>query len=422
MKKYLLVSVILFCLAPALQAQKNLGKALETIGKGTYRGEIAVTNRLRALPPTPSTRVILQKPSSIPTTRVKGADISGYSESGLPWAAEYKLNKRFLNSLSAPASKATPRETIEAMFPFQCDRLIEKYSLSFSEGDELLEKIKLFHHERVNWVSSHPNKGRDMIFEVPNGNAIPTLAKELLKKDVVFIGEVHGHMQLRDAFVDLLTEIKGSSSRQVVIFAEAVYLPPMKGEAIFPYSYYRRGVDGVAPPFDKANPKGNAHILSGDSNFINLVEFSEKFSVPIYPIEDAVITQIQKAKGTISTLQGLGERNVAMSRAIRQQMEVIRQQNPDALFVIFGGMAHMSREVPFSMPKLFSNEKTAVVELVPDAKPHTMSFLEKLWEGHPAFSSKNYTRLYGWKNTQNNAAAWGENTGFDFRVIISNPK
>ena len=415
MKKYLLVSVILFCLAPALQAQKNVVKGIQSARKVTTNIPTVVRNS------TLLTNISV-KTTPIPATRVKGADISGYSERGLPWAAEYKLNKRFLNSLSAPASKATPRETIEAMFPFQCDRLIEKYSLSFSKGDKLLEKIKSFHHKRVNWVSSHPNKGRDMIFEVPNENAIPTLAKELLKKDVVFIGELHGHMQLRDAFVDLLTKIKGSSSRQVVIFAEAVYLPPMKGEAIFPYSYYRRGVDGVAPPFDKANPKGNAHILSGDSNFINLVEFSEKFSVPIYPIEDAVITQIQKAKGTISTLQGLGERNFAMSRAIRQQMEVIRQQNPDALFVVFGGMAHMSREVPFSMPKLFSNEKTAVVELVPDAKPHTMSFLEKLWKGHPAFSSKNYTRLYGWKNTQNNAAAWGENTGFDFRVIISNPK
>ncbi|WP_428060878.1 hypothetical protein [Candidatus Avelusimicrobium stercoris] len=347
-------------------------------------------------------------------TRVKGADISKYSLASQGWAQTYKLNQKFLNSL-----KTVPA-TVSSIHPNLPPRMSAHYKGLSSNMEASIQKNLT---SNFAWINQQPNLGENFLKEV-NGREIGfRFYKKLSETNVVFVGEIHGNLPPRVEFANLIKEFKTFyPNRRIVVFSEAAYLKPVAGESVFPYQYYRRGAEGVEAPVnfaEKGNP--NARLVDDES-----LKFKEMFSilsdsgVEIYPIEDAVVVQKESAQGIISTVNGLAERNKGFARTMQAQMEKIRQENPDALFIYYGGMAHTSWAMPVSLPKFFAKEKPLVVELIAEKDiDKTFSLLPAVWEkGHPAFTKTGTKRMFLWDSPADQLAAWGKKTGFDCRIVI----
>lgn len=347
-------------------------------------------------------------------TRVKGADISKYSLASQGWAQTYKLNQKFLNSL-----KTVPA-TVSSIHPNLPPRMSAHYKGLSSNMEASIQKNLT---SNFAWINQQPNLGENFLKEV-NGREIGfRFYKKLSETNVVFVGEIHGNLPPRVEFANLIKEFKTFyPNRRIVVFSEAAYLKPVAGESVFPYQYYRRGAEGVEAPVnfaEKGNP--NARLVDDES-----LKFKEMFSilsdsgVEIYPIEDAVVVQKESAQGAISTVNGLAERNKGFARTMQAQMEKIRQENPDALFIYYGGMAHTSWAMPVSLPKFFAKEKPLVVELIMEKDiDKTFSLLPAVWEkGHPAFTKTGTKRMFLWDSPADQLAAWGKKTGFDCRIVI----
>lgn len=347
-------------------------------------------------------------------TRVKGADISKYSLASQGWAQTYKLNQKFLNSL-----KTVPA-TVSSIHPNLPPRMSAHYKGLSSNMEASIQKNLT---SNFAWINQQPNLGKNFLKEV-NGREIGfRFYKKLSETNVVFVGEIHGNLPPRVEFANLIKEFKTFyPNRRIVVFSEAAYLKPVAGESVFPYQYYRRGAEGVEAPVnfaEKGNP--NARLVDDES-----LKFKEMFSilsdsgVEIYPIEDAVVVQKESAQGAISTVNGLAERNKGFARTMQAQMEKIRQENPDALFIYYGGMAHTSWAMPVSLPKFFAKEKPLVVELIMEKDiDKTFSLLPAVWEkGHPAFTKTGTKRMFLWDSPADQLAAWGKKTGFDCRIVI----
>ena len=347
-------------------------------------------------------------------TRIKGANISQYSMASQGWAQTYKLNQKFLNSLTVPRlMPASVKINLPPRMKFHLKGLSAESAGIISKHLEA----------KLAWIHKQPNLGKNLLKGIDGLEINYRFYQKLAETDLVFVGEIHGNLPPRVEFANLIKEFKTlHPNRKVVVFAEAAYLKPAAGESVFPYQYYRRGAEGVEPPIDfaeKTNP--NARLMADET-----LKFNEMFStlsnagVEIYPVEDAVIAQKESAQGTISTVNGLAERNKGFARTMQAQMDKIRLENPNALFIYYGGMAHTSWAMPVSLPKFFAKENPLVVELVEEKDADaTFSVLPAVWQqGHPAFTKTGSKRLFLWNGNAAQAAAWGQTSGFDCRLII----
>lgn len=357
----------------------------------------------------------LKTPTPKVQPRIKGADISKYSLASQGWAQTYKLNQNFLNSLkTAPAAVSS----ISINLP---PRMATHFRGIAANGSEEIIKNTLY--ANFAWIKQQPHFGKNLLKQIDGLEMEFNFYKKLSETDLVFVGEIHGNLPPRIEFANLIKEFKTFyPNRRIVVFSEAAYLKPVAGESVFPYQYYRRGAEGVEAPVnfaEKGNP--NARLVDDES-----LKFKEMFSilsdsgVEIYPIEDAVVVQKESAQGAISTVNGLAERNKGFARTMQAQMEKIRQENPDALFIYYGGMAHTSWAMPVSLPKFFAKEKPLVVELIAEKDiDKTFSLLPAIWEkGHPAFTKTGTKRMFLWDSPADQLPAWGKKTGFDCRIII----
>lgn len=362
-------------------------------------------------------RVSLPKvkvPSYKSLTRIKGADISRYSAASQLWAQTYRLNQNFLNSLQPVRITGI---SVHPKLPARIEAHFKGISL---ESAEIISK---HFDDKLAWIQGQPQLGKDLLREIDGLEVDFRFYQQLSESNLVFVGEVHGNLAPRIEFANLVKGFKKIyPNRKIVVFAEAAYLKPIEGESIFPYQYYRRGAEGVEPAIDfseKSNP--NARLVDDET-----LQFKEMFSslsdagVEIYPVEDAVVAQKESAQGAISTVDGLAERNRGFARVMQAQMEKIRLEDPETLFVYYGGMAHTSWAMPVSLPKLFANEKSLVVELVVEKDAETtFSLLPVAWgQGHPAFSKMGNKRLFLWDGAREQTANWGKVSGFDCRIII----
>lgn len=357
----------------------------------------------------------LKTPTPKVQPRIKGADISKYSLASQGWAQTYKLNQNFLNSLK------TVSATVSSIHPNLPPRMSAHFKGIPANGSE--EIIKKTLYANFAWLQQQPHFGKNLLKEIYGLEIEFNFYKKLSETDLVFVGEIHGNLPPRIEFANLIKEFKTFyPNRRIVVFSEAAYLKPIPNEDVFPYQYYRRGAEGVEAPVnfaEKGNP--NARLVDDES-----LKFKEMFSilsdsgVEIYPIEDAVVVQKESAQGIISTVNGLAERNKGFARTMQAQMEKIRQENPDALFIYYGGMAHTSWAMPVSLPKFFAKEKPLVVELIMEKDiDKTFSLLPAVWEkGHPAFTKTGTKRMFLWDSPADQLAAWGKKTGFDCRIII----
>lgn len=356
----------------------------------------------------------IKTPASKVHPRIKGADISKYSLASQGWAQTYRLNQKFLNSLKTNVPAATVPN-------FNLPPKMNAHMRGLTTDTEALIRKNLT--LKFTWIQQQPNLGKNLLQEITDREIGFRFYKKLSETNVAFIGEIHGNLPPRIEFANLIKEFKAfHPNRKIVVFSEAAYLKPIEGESVFPYQYYRRGAEGVESPInftEKETP--NARLVDDES-----LQFKEMFSilsdagVEIYPIEDAVVAQKESAQGIISTVNGLAARNKGFARTMQAQMEKIRQENPDALFIYYGGMAHTSWAMPTSLPKFFANEKPLVVELIAEKDADkTFSLLPNIWEtAHPAFTKTGDKRMFLWEGAPAQAETWGKMTGFDCRIVI----
>lgn len=361
-------------------------------------------------------------------TRVAGAEIGGYSEIGRLWAQEYRLNEKFLQDVSFSA--AQPLTHVPQVLPTiaKLPKPIQQHTrvaTTVKNGggaaqNTMLPRVMLHYEWNLNWINKQPNKGKDFLAMETDAPQV-ALAEKLADEKMIFIGEIHGKLAPRRAVADVIEHIhRLRPGRKIVVFAESLYLKPLPNESSRPYTYYRRGEEGVEEPFDIHDASSpNARVMQGDTSFNEMFTKLHENGVEIYPLEDAVVTQVQRAEDRISSVQGLAERNRGFSRVMQSQIERIRQTDPDALFVFFGGMAHVSWNMPLSLPKFFAPEKPVVVEVAEASNPKTFSLLPSVWEpSHPLFTPGTQERLFWWRGEKETARQWGRQTGFDFRLNL----
>ena len=357
-------------------------------------------------------------PSVQPLPRVNGANISHYSPSAQKWAATYALNARFLSEgtpLSSPIT-FTITENARAL-------LSNKLKLHFPTKNEKLSPeqhiVSLDFKRYTEWLEAHEESIKNALHETQGMEADFVVIQNISESNLMFFGEIHGQVAPRLEFADIMKQFrKIYPQRRVVVFLESLYLKPLASEKEFPYQYYRRGEEGVEEPFDITDTENpNFRLMDENSNYSQMLQTLQQQNIEMYPLEDAVIAQKVSNAGKIATVEGLLERNRGFARTMHAQMDRIRQTDPDALFIYYGGMGHSSWVLPSSLPKFFANEKPLVVELVSEQKMETMSLVEDmLGKGHPAFVPTGEKRVFFWQGADK--ALWGRNTGFDMRLVF----
>lgn len=350
--------------------------------------------------------------------RVNGANISHYSPSAQKWASTYVLNARFLagetplnSSLTftlAPNAKAHISGKINSHLPTENENLVPQQHV-----------VPLDFKRCVDWLAGHKESVKDALKETQGIETDFVFIQKASQSNLIFVGEIHGQVTPRLEFANLMKQFrKFYPQRRVVVFLESLYLKPLATESEFPYQYYRRGAEGVEEPFDITDTENpNFRLMDKNSNYSQMLQILQQQGIEMYPVEDAVIAQKVSNAGKIASVEGLLERNRGFARTMHAQMDRIRQTDPDALFIYYGGMGHSSWVLPSSLPKFFANEKPLVVELVGEQKMETMSLVENmLGKGHPAFVPTGEKRVFFWQGADKEL--WGRNTGFDMRLVV----
>ena len=117
-----------------------------------------------------------------------------------------------------------------------------------------------------------------------------------------------------------------------------------------------------------------------------------------------------------TSLLALSLRNKTWARVMESKMAEIRKTDPDALFVVYAGMAHTSWLIPSSIPKFFAPENPAVVELA-ITFPSDLNALYTLWDQDwPFFNVRFEPSLHYWKGEE--AHKLGQYTGFDYMLVV----
>lgn len=360
--------------------------------------------------------------------RVKGSDISAMSAASKRWGEVYKLNAKYLQEVEkrALSLRPIPLHTQTMQIPQQVARyfrFVPTDPVMSDKQERWLEDALQGVERRTQKVKDLRQESQDAFSSYTGERAEEVLAEKLAGEKLIFVGEIHGQVAPRKGIAKVLKNIQAKNpGRKIVLFAEAVYLRPVKKEPAFPHSYARSESETVEEAWnvqDATSP--NARLMQPGSGFRDMFMELNQNGIEIFPVEDAVVSQTLSAQGSISTVQGLARRNRGFARVIRAQMQRIRAQHPDALFVFFGGMSHVSWNMPMSLPRFFAQENPVVVEAVADeAAGRTFSVLNYVWKGrHSAFTSGGSKRMFEWKDSPHmSKREWGKTSGLDYRIVF----
>ena len=180
---------------------------------------------------------------------------------------------------------------------------------------------------------------------------IPWLAHQIpADTSLLFIGEVHGYSEIRQATAALLRELRALyPAREILLFTE--FLPedfhPSQSADLTSLSLPR-----YVPVWETA--------LQEDIEVIGLE--------PDFILEDSCTALAINRKGKFklvpqwALLEGVRLRNEHW----KDTLQKYRQQHPQALFVVYSGAGHSLYNYPFSLSAALPNEKSFVTALYPD--------------------------------------------------------
>lgn len=279
----------------------------------------------------------------------------------------------------------------------------------------------------MNWLKEKPQEGKEQLGTYWGQDSSHVLAIKLQNENLIFVGEYHDVPAIRTAAADFLLELHAlEPKRTLVIFAESLYLDPLGTEEDFPYTFSRRGVEGMQDPVDMSRV-GTDPAYVHMQNYPSYHELVERLAttpgIEIYPVEDATVVQKLEVQQKVLTLAGLQERNAGFARVMRAQMERIRQKDPQALFVFYGGNAHTSWAFSTSLPKLFADEFPVVVEMSSPAyvlySHSILGSTQWAWKSPFFDPTIQAERLFYWKGDPEIARLWGKQVGFDYRLVVT---
>lgn len=369
-------------------------------------------------------------------TRVHGAKPSTYLEKNDPqarWQQTYLLNNKYLDDVAMQRVNAinyqtTAIRTAVSNLPkptntFQAALQRPHFNGEWQLQKEQLELVNQNYQKRLAWLQAQPNQGMDRLGRYAGRDSGHVLALKLQNENLIFVGEYHDQPALRTAFADWVEQLhRLEPNRKIVVFAESLYLDPLAKEDVYPTTYYRRGEDGVQAPVDIRDEENPAlTFMHIHPSYKQMLERLTQLGADIYPVEDAVVGQKQLMGGEMAVMHGLKERNSGFARVMRAQMERIRQTDPQALFIYYGGALHVSWAYPASLPKMFADEFPVVVEMtIPQTVRQSHSVLSGAWPvSHPFFDETGPSRFFYWKGDPEIARVWGQQTGFDYTVVVA---
>ena len=290
------------------------------------------------------------------------------------------------------------------LFPTVASLKGNRRSLVFSR--ELLEKAI--------WFKARKNAGKKNLKTISSPVTVKYLASHLSRKNLVMLGEIHHYPSVHQTVGDLLLQLKADNpGRRIVLFTEFVDLPEVNpGSRNTLATYYRPMRQEDVPP---ATLK-NAEFFYAPQLFLRLL----KAKMEIYPLEDPTQQKIFSREMLPEEDSGvfmLTERNKSWARTIAAKMVQIRKTDPDALFVVYAGLAHTSWIMPMSLPKFFASENPYVVEITQEY-PSDFTTLHLVWGEYDSFFESRGKNMLLYRWTGGDARLLGRQTGFDFALIV----
>lgn len=267
---------------------------------------------------------------------------------------------------------------------------------------------------RLEGLERWPDKGRGELGALYSSEAISFLVSRLQKEKFIMLGERHESPAVQQMVGRLLVQLKRAlPKRRIVLFSEFIDLPPIeKPDENALYGYYRRVQGGNIAPFRMQQMTEDQY--AGELFFQLLQE-----NIEIYPLEDPVQNQIFEEELDSQmelSFFTVSARNKTWARVIESKMAEIRREDPETLFVVYAGIGHTSWLAPVTIPKLFANEHTVVVELSARSLSRFNALYPVWGKDDSVFRRRSFITLLHWRGQY--ARTLAKQTGFDYAVIV----
>ena len=267
--------------------------------------------------------------------------------------------------------------------------------------------------QKIKWLQNYPNQGRDALKSDGKGPLLQQLANHLQDKQLIFVGEFHFTPVIQNFVENLvLTLQKQNPHRRVVLFTEFLFLKPQNLPSGTQLSnYYRPANASTSVPVFP-------HDITAQTYAQNTFSKLLQKGIEIYPLEDMALFRLAEREMDTDFLLHMSLRNKTWARVIQRKMAEIRRTDPDALFIVYAGMAHTSWMQPYALPKFFAGEKSAVVEAAVKKQFQRTHMLTNVWTPQdPFFSSPRYNTVFYW--TGPDAKKLARVSGFDYHITLS---
>ncbi len=192
---------------------------------------------------------------------------------------------------------------------------------------------------------------------------ITWLAKQIpTQTSLLFIGEVHGYMEIRQAAALLLTQLRQLyPTREILLFTEFL---PMGQHLPKEFNPHALSLPRYAPVWETAL-RNRIEVIGLEPSFI-LNDFCSAVAIN------------QKGKTRFIPQWGLLEGVRLRNEYWKNLLQQYRLQHPDALFVVYSGNGHNLYNYPFSLSTALTGEHTFVTALYPDKfLKYTGSFIAR---------------------------------------------
>ena len=291
-------------------------------------------------------------------------------------------------------------------------------AFSIKNNKIVLQETKNY-FAKIKALQQRPDHARKYLDLLPGKSALGALAQKLSKETLIMLGEEHHIPLIQENVGELVLELQQQNPRRrIVLFTEFISLPgqPVSKDVSLSRYYRRVPSHSVQKITESDFDWTEERVRYAPYMFEDLLEEG----IEIYPLEDPdLLHQVQKAKGPMQEEEesalSLGLRNKTWARVAEAKMAEIRKTNPDALFIVYAGKAHLLWHMPYALPKFFAKEHPAVVDFNWEV-PGDISPLYALWpENDPVFAPRTRTTVHYWTGPE--ARTLAKQTGFDYLLV-----
>ncbi len=292
-------------------------------------------------------------------------------------------------------------------------------AFSIKNNKIVLQETKNY-FAKMKALQQRPDHGRKSLELLPGKSALGSLAQKLSKENLIMLGEEHHIPLIQENVGELVLELQQQNPRRrIVLFTEFI---PLLGQTVSKdislSRYYRRIPSHSIQKITESDfCLTEERVRYAPYMFEDLLEEG----IEIYPLEDPdLLRQVQKAQGPVQeeeeTALSLGLRNKTWARVAEAKMAEIRKTDPDALFIVYAGKAHLLWQMPYALPKFFAKEHPVVVDFN-WVVPGDISPLYALWpENDPVFAPRTRTTVHYWTGPE--ARTLAKQTGFDYLLVV----